>query len=77
MCVSSVFNHVIHLKQGDFIFISNHALVMNNLSWNFDKKYRQISNASRILVVNKIVEHSDEVGSSSVGAAPTTSSFST
>ena len=29
------------------------------------------------LVGNKIVDHSDVVGASSVGAAPTTSSFST
>ena len=34
--------------------------------------YRQISNISRTLVGNKIVDHSDVVG-----AAPTTSSFST
>ena len=39
--------------------------------------YRQVSNISRILVGNKIGEHSDVVGASPVGAAPTTSSFST
>ena len=39
-------------------------------------KYRQISNISRTLY-NKIVDHSDAVGASPVGAAPTTSSFST
>ena len=39
--------------------------------------YRQVSNISRILVSNKIVDHSDVVGASPVGAAPTTSSFST
>ena len=39
--------------------------------------YRQVSNISRTLVGNKIVDHSDEVGASPVGAAPTTSSFST
>ena len=39
--------------------------------------YRQISNISRTLVGNKIVDHSDVVGASPVGAAPTTSSFST
>ena len=38
-------------------------------------EYRQTSNISRTLVV--IVEHSDVVGASPVGAAPTTSSFST
>ena len=42
------------------------------------QKYRQKSNISRTLVGNKIViDHSDEVGASPVGAAPTTSSFST
>ena len=39
--------------------------------------YRQISNIRRTLVGNKIVDHSDVVGASPVGAAPTTSSFST
>ena len=35
------------------------------------------SNIGRTLVGNKIVDHSDIVGASPVGAAPTTSSFST
>ena len=39
--------------------------------------HRQTSNISRTLVRNKIVDHSDVVGASHVGAAPTTSSFST
>ena len=39
--------------------------------------YRQVSNISRTLVGNKIVDNSDVVGSSPVGAAPTTSSLST
>ena len=39
--------------------------------------YRQISNIKRTVVGNKIVDHSDVVGASPVGAAPTTSSFST
>ena len=38
--------------------------------------YRQASNVSRALAGNKIVDHSDVVGASPVGAAPTTSSFS-
>ena len=42
-----------------------------------DKANRQISNISDTLVGNKIVDHSDVVGASPVGAAPTTSSFST
>ena len=40
-------------------------------------EHRQISNIRRTLVANKIVDHSDVVGASPVGAAPTTSSFST
>ena len=39
--------------------------------------YRQVSFIRRILAGNKIVDHSDVVGASPVGAAPTTSSFST
>ena len=43
----------------------------------FNWQYRKTSNISRTLVGNKIVDHSDVVGASPVGAAPTTSSFST
>ena len=39
--------------------------------------YRQTSNISRTFMSNQIVDHSDVVGASPVGAAPTTSSFST
>ena len=39
--------------------------------------YHQTSNISRTLVGNEIVDHSDVVGASPVGAAQTTSSFST
>ena len=35
--------------------------------------YRQVSNIRRTLVGNKIIDHSDVVGASPVGAAPTTS----
>ena len=38
--------------------------------------YRQIFNIRRTSVGNIIVDHSDVVGASPVGAAPTTSSFS-
>ena len=41
------------------------------------KTYRQVSNVSHTLVGNEIVDHSDVVGASPVGAAPTTSSLST
>ena len=39
--------------------------------------YHKTSNIRRTLVGNKIVDHSVAVGASPVGAAPTTSSFST
>ena len=39
--------------------------------------YRKVSDIRRTLVGNKIVDHSDAVGASPVGAAPTTSSFTT
>ena len=39
--------------------------------------YRKTSNITRTLVGNKIVDNSDVVEASPVGAAPTTSSFST
>ena len=39
--------------------------------------YRHVSNIRRTSEGNKIVDHSDVVGASPVGAAPTTSSFST
>ena len=47
------------------------------LSWTIIAQYRKTSNISRTLVGNKIVDNSDVVGASPVGAAPTTSSFST
>ena len=39
--------------------------------------YRQTSNTKRTLLGKMIVDNSDVVGASSVGAAPTTSSLST
>ena len=48
---------------------------MRWMSWEI-WLYRKVSNISRTLVGNKIVDHSDVVGASPVGAAPTASSFS-
>ena len=46
------------------------------LSSEFWKQiYRQTSNTSCILVGNKIVDHSDVIGASHVGAAPVTCVF--
>ena len=42
----------------------------------FEYNYLQVSNIRRTLVGNWIVDHSDVVGASPVGTAPTTSSFS-
>ena len=47
------------------------------MTWISNYTYRQVSNTRRTLVGNYIVDHSDVVGTSPVGAAPTTSSFST
>ena len=44
---------------------------------SFKITYRKTSNRNRTLVGDKIVDHPDVVGASPVGAAPTTSSFST
>ena len=51
----------------------------SSLSLSREKQvnYRKTSSISRTLVGNKIVDNSDVVGASPVGAAPTTSSFST
>ena len=51
-------------------------IVLGHLTARF-ADYRKVSNISSTLVGNNIVDHSDVVGASPVGAAPTTSSFST
>ena len=50
---------------------------LSSRSLYFIMSYRKISDISHTLVGYKIVDHSDVVGASPVGAAPTTSSFST
>ena len=47
------------------------------LQTHIHDNYSQNSNISRALVGNTIFDHSDVVGVSPVGAAPTTFSFST
>ena len=49
----------------------------NELFVRLQKIYHQISNIRRTLVGIEIVDHSDVVGASPVGAAPTTSLFLT
>ena len=57
------------------------VLVFSDLSENYEKHvsiyYCQTSNIRNTLVGNKIVDHLDVVGALLVGAAPTSSSFST
>ena len=48
-----------------------------DIAKNLFEQCPQTSNKSRTLGGNKIVDHSDVVGASPVGAAPTTSSLST
>ena len=55
----------------DPVFLEDSSFSTSNV------KYRQVFNIRRTLEGNKIVDHSDVVGASPVGAAPTTSSFST
>ena len=50
------------------------AAILSSGRW---VKYRQVSNIRRTLIGNEIVDNSDVVGASPVGAAPTTSSLST
>ena len=45
--------------------------------WDLFSHYPQISNISRAFEGNKLVDHPDVVGASSVGAVPSKSSFST
>ena len=81
--------HGIHLVNsliaGDAILIDGFFFYPIPLHWRWkmcmtitpNEDYRKTSNISRTLVGNKIVDNSDVVGASPVGAAPTTSSFST
>ena len=56
---------------------SKEGLIAHTPVWWWQINYRQTSNINHTFVGNKIVAHSDVVGSSRVGAAPATSSFST
>ena len=47
------------------------------MGWISELKYRKTSNIRRTLVGNTIVDQTDVIGASPVGAAPTTSLFST
>ena len=58
-------------------YACNHCLEWKMITQPKEISYRQVSNIRCTLVGNKIVDHSDVVGAPPVGAAPTTSSFST
>ena len=58
-------NHSLHTEHELYKWIPSHG------------NYCQTSNMRRTLFDDKFVDHSDVVGASPVGAAPTTSSFST
>ena len=64
-------------KQSSALPIAWASAERENSFFFWNNHYRKISNIRRTLVDNKIVDHSDVVGASPVGAAPTTSSFST
>ena len=49
----------------------------NKIFHHFIFNYRHVSNIRRAVAGTKIVDNSDEVEASSVGAAPTSPSFST
>ena len=60
-------------------FLKWHWTHVSELELAFQRlnEYRKTSNISRTLLGTKIADHSDVVGASPVGAAPTTSSLST
>ena len=62
------------LKKLLWLFIND--IEIQWIEWNAEF-YCQPSNIMRTLVGNKIVDHTDVVGASPVGTAPTTSSFLT
>ena len=67
--------HLMHCQKGSHIAESSGMFKVSRERPH--PIYRQFSNIRRTLVGNKIVDNSDVVGASPVGAAPTTSSLST
>ena len=67
------------IKINEFLLTKSHFKMSSVILLPFcpDGDYHKTSNIRRTLLGNKIVDHSDVVGASPVGAAPTTSSFST
>ena len=79
VCTPHAFYDQLHREHASWHL--HHTLPCLNaiVSYSIDYagSYPKISNTRRTLVGNKIVDHSDVVGASPVGAAPTTSLFST
>ena len=70
-----MYHHAIKPRD-PFLWVETQMITMIDF-FIFQNTYRQNPNISDTLVGNKLVDHSDVVGASPVGAAPTTSSFST
>ena len=68
---------VLNTHKNTYVLFSFTLLWLHYSSWLINVMYSKTSNISRTLVGSKIVDHSDVVGAAPVGAAPTTSSFST
>ena len=75
-CFESTQGHFNAVETNSFTF-KNVESIHWNICYSVSFKYLKTSNIKRALVGNKIVDHSDVVGASPVGAAPITSSFST
>ena len=84
--VEPILKHPVNMPPGDACTLGiigtskmerNGSANQVNFKTNIFIAYRKTSNIWRTLVGNKIVDHSDVIGASPVGAAPTTSSFST
>ena len=72
------YNHNIYLLWKIYLYILPYLKTeMLHVVENISPIYRQTSDISRTSVGHIIVDNSDVVGASSVGAAPTTSSLST
>ena len=75
--------YVIHYYTTTADYDCTHVAVVTvgciySIYWHYvDTVYRQTSNISSTFVDNNIVDHSDVVGASHVGTAPTISSFPT
>ena len=71
-------SYIFIVDQGDKVNVGyGNGSLHNDTEIYWDLTYCKTSNISRTLAGNIIVDHSDVVGASPVGAAPTISSFST